>query len=237
MSYQFDARVRYSEVDMDRRLKFSSVLSYFQDCSSFHSEDLGVGIDYLREIQRVWFLAAWQIVVGRRPSFGEQITVQTWPYEFKGFVGGRNFCMLDKRGGRLAWANSIWTYMDAQSGRPARIPENEISAYGLQEKLDMEYAPRKIVIPADCRKEAPFEIRRRHLDTNRHVNNGQYVQMAMGFLPEGFEIGQMRAEYKKPALLGNRVVPLVHLAEGICTVALCNEAEKPYAVIEFQKRQ
>ena len=47
--YSFDSRVRYSEVDDQGKLTFTSMIDYFQDCSSFHSEDVGVGIDYLKE--------------------------------------------------------------------------------------------------------------------------------------------------------------------------------------------
>ena len=49
MIYQFDSRVRYSEVDENRRITLLSILNYFQDCSSFHSEKIGFGIDYLKE--------------------------------------------------------------------------------------------------------------------------------------------------------------------------------------------
>ena len=52
-----------------------------------------------------------------------------------------------------------------------------------------------------------------HIDTNHHVNNGQYVQMAMELLPDDFRISQMRAEYKKAALLGDMVVPYIHIEE------------------------
>ena len=60
MIYQFDSRVRYSEVDENRRITLLSILNYFQDCSSFHSEKIGFGIDYLKEKQCAWVLSSWQ---------------------------------------------------------------------------------------------------------------------------------------------------------------------------------
>ena len=45
--YEYDSRVRLSEVDQHQRMTLNAVLNYFQDCSFFHSEDLGVGIEYL----------------------------------------------------------------------------------------------------------------------------------------------------------------------------------------------
>lgn len=233
MIYQFDSRIRYSEVDMDRKLTLPSVLNYFQDCSSFHSEEAGVGIDFLKEKQCAWVLAAWQIVIGRQPLFGEKITVQTWPYEFKGFLGNRNFRMLSETGERLAWANTMWTYVDLNTGHPTKVSPEEINAYVLHEKLDMEYAPRKIPILGESAEKEHFQVLRQHLDTNNHVNNGQYVQMAMAFLPEDFSVKQMRAEYKKAARLGDIIVPCVRQAEENCTVLLCDREKKPYAVVEF----
>ena len=34
MIYQFDSRVRYSEVDENRRITLLSILNYFQDCKA-----------------------------------------------------------------------------------------------------------------------------------------------------------------------------------------------------------
>ena len=56
--YSFDSRVRYSEVDENRRITLLSILNYFQDCSSFHSEKIGVGIDYLNKRQCAWVLSS-----------------------------------------------------------------------------------------------------------------------------------------------------------------------------------
>lgn len=233
MIYQFGSRVRYSEVDMEKKLTLSSILNYFQDCSSFHSESLGVGIDYLKDRQCAWVLSAWQIVLGEIPVFGQKITVQTWPYAFKGFMGYRNFCMRDERGEKLAWANSIWTYIDLNTGHPVRISKREEEAYVCHERLDMDYASRKISVPKERVQKESFPVVRHYLDTNNHVNNGQYVQMALEYLPEDFQITQMRAEYKKAALLRDAMVPYLSRGTGSCTVVLCDDSEKPYAIIEF----
>lgn len=233
MIYQFDSRVRYSEVDMQQKLTLNSIINYFQDCSTFQSEELGLGIEYLKECQRAWILSAWQIVIGRFPKLGEKITVQTWAYDFKSFCGERNFSMLDGDGKRVVSANSMWAFVDTVSGRPVRPEPEHIDAYGSEEPLDMEYAPRKIALPGDPVRMESFTVQRHQLDTNHHVNNGQYVRMANEFLPENFQVRQMRAEYKKAAVLHDVIVPFVYEREKECTVALCNEAGKPYAVVSF----
>ena len=45
--YSYNARIRYSECSSDRQLTLPALINLFQNCSSFHSEDAGVGIDYV----------------------------------------------------------------------------------------------------------------------------------------------------------------------------------------------
>lgn len=235
--YTFQSRVRYSELDPERKLSIASIVDYFQDCSTFHSEQLGVGLGYLEEKNMLWVMSYWQIVIDRYPKLCDNITIGTFPYEFKGFMGYRNFFIKDEAGEDIIRANSIWSLINLETGRPARPPEEMLTAYRLEAKLPMEYEPRKIVLPDVGRKEASLVVGKQHLDSNYHVNNGQYINMAQDFLPEGFAIGQMRAEYRKSALLHDCIVPEVFEQENLVSVSLCDEAGAPYAVVEFRKKK
>ncbi len=235
--YSFKSRVRYSEVGKDKKLTLNSLINYFQDCSTFHSESIGLGIGKLERDGQAWVLSSWQIVVDRYPGLFEEIEICTWPYDFKGFYGMRNFCIRDAEGTMLAWANSLWIFMDMNTGRPLKITKEQEEGYRVEERLSMDYAGRKLPMPADARLGEPFVILKHQIDTNNHVNNGQYVEMAGDFLPEGFLIGQMRAEYKKSAKLGDILIPHIKEENGIYTVALCGGDEKPYAVVEFTPRR
>lgn len=235
--YTFQSRVRYSELDPERKLSIASVVDYFQDCSTFHSEQLGVGIDYLEERNMVWVMSYWQIVIDRYPKLCDNITVGTYPYEFKGFMGYRNFFIRDEAGEIIIRANSIWSLMDRKAGRPVRPTQEMLAAYCLERKLSMDYEPRKIALPeAGCQK-APFVVAKQHLDSNQHVNNGQYIYMAQEYLPGNFPIGQMRAEYRKSALLHDCIVPEVFEQENQVSVSLCDEEGQPFAVVEFRKKK
>ena len=94
--YTLESRIRYSETDADGMLSMAGIMNYFQDCSTFHSEDSGVGVSYLKKIQKAWMLSSWKIEMLRRPALGEKITVGTWPYDIKGIYAYRNFVMLDE---------------------------------------------------------------------------------------------------------------------------------------------
>lgn len=234
MKYSFDSRVRYSEVDENGILSMESLIDYFQDCSTFQSEYLGCGLDYLKKQDLAWILASWQIIPVRMPALCEKITAATWPYEFREFFGMRNFLLTDEEGKTCAMANSVWVLLNISSQRPVRPDEEMLRLYGTDEKLDMHYASRKIRLPAGKPvAEKPFVIARHHLDTNHHVNNGQYIRMAMEYLPPSFTIGQMRADYRMQARLDDTVCPMVYQGEGSCTVALNGSGGKTFAVVEF----
>lgn len=51
--YTIESRVRYSEVDSERRLTLSALMDAPQDCCAFQSEELGIGVDYLARNRRV----------------------------------------------------------------------------------------------------------------------------------------------------------------------------------------
>ncbi|MDD5900130.1 MAG: thioesterase [Lachnospiraceae bacterium] len=232
--YSFSTRVRYSEVDASLQLSYPAIINYFQDCSIFHSEDLGIGIDYLQQEHRVWLMNSWQIQILRFPSYGEEITVNTWPYEFKSMFGYRNFTMTDNCGTPLVIANSIWVFTDTATGRPIRPDPVYASRYPLEPPYPMEYAPRKIDLPAKGTALSPIPVTLSHLDSNRHVNNGQYVAMAATLLSDK-DYNHLRVEYKKSAQLGDIIYPRISHTEAMCTIVLASEDGTPYAIAEFKK--
>lgn len=234
--YSFDSRVRYSEVDNEGKLTLTSILDYFQDCSSFQSEDLHVGLDFLKEKQVVWVLISWQIEVKRYPVMGEQIRVSTWPHKFSGFYGYRNFQMEAADGECLARANSLWALLDLGSGRPVKLLPEMVEAYRLEPPLPMEECPRKMKLPEQLQGKEPFAVHKFHLDTNQHVNNGKYILMAQEYLPAGFSVEKLRVEYKKSAVYGDTIFPYVTFEENCVVAALCDEQKRPYVIIELEKK-
>lgn len=235
--YSFKSKIRYSETDCEGKLSMASLLNYFQDCSTFQSEELGVGLDYMEQNHIVWVLSSWQIVVNRYPGLCEEVVIGTLPYEFKGFLGYRNFVMRTPDGETLAVANSLWSLLDLNTGKPGAPSEELRLKYPLEERLPMDYAPRKILLPEGGVYQEPFAVKKHHLDTNHHVNNGQFVDMAMEFLPEKFPIGQMRAEYKKQAFLDDILYPYVAEEDSKCVVNLADADGKTYVTVEFLRKE
>lgn len=232
--YEYHTRVRLTEVDQDQHMTLNAILNAFQDCSTFHSEDLGVGMGFLEERKRMWVLRSWRIRVFRYPKLAEHIRVGTWPYEFGKMTGQRNFRLMDEAGEMAACADTTWVYMDTARMRPARVDEEVIRIYGLEDRLPLEGENGPIRIPELLTEAEPFDIRVWHLDVNHHVNNGQYVQLAGEYVPEDFRIHEMRAEYKKQAVLNDRIYPKVGRCGDGYTILMEDGSGKTYAVVEFR---
>lgn len=233
MKYSFENRVRFSEVDEYGKLTLTGLINYFQDCTLFFSEENGMGADVLAAQKRAWFLGSWQIKIREMPSFGEKIIVTTWACGFKLFSGHRNFTLTTPDGRILASALSVWVYVDIDKGTPVIPSEEEIARYGSEAPLEENFGERRIRIRTEGSSREAFQIRRYHLDTNHHVNNGQYIAMAQEYLDPDLKVCGLKAEYKTPAVTGNLVTPVVYQTPNGTAVSLNQENGKPYALVEF----
>lgn len=73
------------------------------------------------------------------------------------------------------------------------------------------------------------------IDTNHHMNNTRYVQVAMEYVPKEFRTMEVRVEYKKAAMCRDVIVPHVTIEDPRVTVALCAPDGQLYAVVVFLK--
>lgn len=237
MVYEMNGNVRYSEVDAKGQMTWLALLSYFQDCSVFQSEQLDMGVQYLAEHHMAWVLSSWQVRVDEMPYLADEIHVQTWAYDFKGFYGYRNFALNNAEGKRLAYANSIWVLVDTESGRPLRVPQDMGDAYGMEEPLKLSATERKIRVPENYEEKEPVRVQKYFIDTNYHMNNEKYVMIAQEFVPEHFQIEEIRVEYKKAAVLDDVLYPRVTIEDHEVVTVLADENGKPYAVVKFLERK
>lgn len=233
--YTFESRVRFSEVDATEKLTLPAVVNYFQDCTTFQSEELGRGIEALKAIGKGWILSSWQIEVNRYPRICEKLKIDTWATTFDGIYGNRNFRLRTENDEVLARANSIWVYMDLVKGRPLRPNQEVISAYEIDPPLDMEPVSRKIALPKELEEREAFPVLRHQIDVNNHVNNCQYIQMALEVLPECGRAKKIRVEYKKSAKFGDMICPKVAIEADRKVVELCGTDGSVFAVVEMRE--
>ena len=115
--YQYSDRVSYSEVDAQLNLTYYGLVNYMQDCSCFHSDDVGVGVNYLAPRDRGWFVTNYEIHINRRPKYLEHITIKTYPYQVRGMMARRLYVIETLDGEVLMYADSLWVLMDLKNNR------------------------------------------------------------------------------------------------------------------------
>lgn len=246
--YSFTSRVRYSEIDETGKLSIPSLVNYLQDCTIFGSEELGLGPVHTAETGLAWLLSAWKIDITELPSFGDEIRVSTWATGFKGLRASRNFTVCrasdDAASHPLVRADSSWFMFDANKGRPVRIPESESAPYvedaHNNSPLDLPPIQHVVRVEGEGLARAPITVTGAHIDTNHHVNNAQYVSLALGALEEG-EASipcTLDVHYSRAAKLGDTIYPHVHrepLADGNSSaiVTLDDESGSPYAIVRL----
>lgn len=241
--YSYTTRVRYSEITESRVASLLSIINYFQDCCTFEAEDRGVGIDWLNDHKTAWMLTSWQIKIDRRPKYCENIKVTTWACGFRFFLGKRNFTIENAETGELlVYAYSEWAYVNTEKGLPEKnVPEEEFEAYGMADPLDKEFEKGKIKLPeeAELIQCEPITVTDQYIDTNHHVNNGQYISIAMTALPEDIfirsdDLKGLRAEYKLQSVKGDVLYPYrAEEAGDGAVVILKDEDDKVRLIAEF----
>jgi acyl-ACP thioesterase len=243
--YSFSSTVRYSECDEHAQLGIVALINYLQDCSTFHTESLGLGISHMAEHHFAWLLAAWQIEIDALPRFCDPITVSTWCYDMKRTYALRNFQISAPDGTPYVRADSMWFTFDTADERPIRIPESEASYLSDEPRLDMPPTKRRLPVEGPFDEAPAITVGELHLDSNRHVNNAQYLGMAANALaalhgPEASrhttDIERICIQYKRQALLGDIIVPRVHVQDATCTVDLADEGGDTFAVVRLELR-
>ncbi len=238
--FSFESRIRYSEVDKDCKLTLASLLNYFQDCSTFHSETVGYGVEYLANHKQAWIVMSWQIVVKEMPHLMDEVVIETEPYEMKAFYGRRSFAMRRKSGEVLAYANSVWALVDLSGEKPVPtvVPQDMIDGFTLGEPFDyeMEKIGRKLKMPEGMEEMDRLTVPADYIDSNGHMNNQKYIQVAENYLPQDFQTGEIRVEYKTEAKLGDEIVVSVLAEDDRVSVALNDVHGKTYALVIFIRK-
>lgn len=239
--YSFTSHVRYSEVDENWRLTIPVLIDYLQDCSTFQSDLLGMGPEHIASTKLAWMLSAWKIEIRELPRFNDEIVVSTWATGFKGLRASRNFTVRRAGdatdAGPIVRADSSWFMFDSNKGRPVRTPENESAPYLADAEkdapLDMPAIPHVVRIEDEGEPLVPVQVTAAHLDTNHHVNNAQYVAIALGALGERMPAAPLTLDvhYSQAAKLGDVIYPHLHEQDGALTVTLDNADGKHYAIV------
>jgi acyl-ACP thioesterase len=235
--YSLKYKVTTSTCDSDGRLKLYSALQMMQDCSEMWIDTEPGVKQFFTEQNMAQLLASRQVEVVRVPAYKEELTVTTSVYGMKPMFGFRNTFIYDAEGRPCYRTWSMGAFVDKASGKLKRVDDATIASMRLEPQLEMSYRDRRIILPREETSEGvqvlqPVRVLRADIDYNRHMNNANYIRMAMELLPEDFVVKGLRVEYRVAAKLGDMLTPVVYrMADGI--IVSLSMGDDVSAIIEF----
>ena len=231
--YSLNYKVTTSTCDSEGKLKLFSALQMMQDCSEMWLESEPQVKDYFAHENMAQLLASRQVEIMRVPSFKEELTVTTSVYGMKPMFGFRNTFIYDAEGKPCYRTWSMGAFVDKTNGKLKRADDDVANSLLIEPQLEMNYRDRRIMLPKGGGEAfPPIQVMRADIDYNRHVNNANYIRMAMELLPEDFVVKELRVEYRVAAKLGCVLTPVVFRIENgfVIELAIGNEAS---AIVEF----
>lgn len=201
--------IHYYEVDIHKRALMTSIINYLGDMAMYQSEILGVGIDYLKENDLAWVLYKWDITMDSYPLLNETIKVQTCACSFKRFYAYRKHEIIDTKGNKIGYANSVWLLINLSRRRPVRVTKDMYEVYGIDDSNNIPLDIEDILSISEVHSEKTFQVRYSDIDTNMHVNNVKYVAWALETVPKdivlNYELKNIKVTYEKETRYGETI--------------------------------
>ena len=255
--YSLTYKVTTSTCDSEGKLKLYSALQMMQDCSEMWIDSEPEVKDYFLQQNMAQLLATRQVEIIRVPDYKEELTVTTSVYGMKPMFGFRNTFIYDAQGNPCYKTWSMGAFVDKVAGKLKRVDDATIQSMKLEPQLEMNYKDRRIILPKGRSSEShpslledgrvateldkvktegevlePIKVLRADIDYNKHLNNANYVRMAMELLPEDFVVSGLRVEYRVAAKLGDCLTPTIYKIADSIIVSLSIGSDVS-AIIEF----
>jgi acyl-CoA thioester hydrolase len=237
-------RVNYHECDVNQIVRDACYLRYMQEAAFEASAAAGYWDDHYQAIRRIWLIRESAVDFLTPLRYGDQVRVRTWVADFRRVRSRRayelwasgqdGYSQTAPGEERLAArAYTDWVFLDRDTGRPAVIPDEVISAFFPDgqpgEVQERERFPAALP-PATGVVTLRRPVQWRDLDSVGHVNNaayGDYIEdaarqaaslcgwPAIRMAAQGFDLAtrQLRIEYRQPALPGDELVISTWLSE------------------------
>lgn len=205
---EYDFVIDYDFVDKNNKLTNKGFLKYLCDAGSKHSNEAGYGLNDFEKTHLVWLVLNWKIEIYRRPKTDEKIHLITWSSGAEKVCSYRDYKMFDEQNNLIAIATSKWALFDLVKGSLAKVTKEITDAYNTREDRVFDENNFKLVEPnSEVLNEYLYKIMRRDIDTNKHVHNTNYLDIANEVLPEDIyenvDFKHVEVMYKHQALLGD----------------------------------
>ena len=234
-----DFLVDYDYVDKNDKLTYKGFLKYIQDVASKHSQIAGYGLHDIEKTGVVWLVLNWKLKIFDRPRTWDTIHVETWSAGSERVCSYRDYKVYNDKNELIAIATSKWVLVDSKTGSITRITDELMSAYDPIDEHVFEDGITKLAEPkCEVLNSYDYTIMRRDIDTNNHVHNTNYLDIALECLPEdtyeNMNYTMVEIMYKREALYGDKTKSLYyHENDGDYVVIKSEDLSKLHCIVKF----
>lgn len=208
--YERPLEVRFFETDWTGLVRPAVVFGYLQEAVVGHALLRRITLKEMRQQNLFWVVSRVHLCMDRYPRAGETVTMRTWSSTRQEIFTCREFEMLDAAGGVLARATSSWALLSLETRRPVpldgNLPEFAIDPRRAVED-DFASLPE---LGAEAEHTRRYDVLRRDLDMNGHVNNSVYVDWALESLPQQLarnaRVAELEIGFRAEAHYGEEIV-------------------------------
>lgn len=195
------------DVDINKKLRFSSLFAYFQDIACEHSGIIGADVDTLaNEYGIAWILMRMRVEIIRMPSIYEEVLLSTWPIGDKTLFD-RDYTLTDIDGNSIVKCSSIWILMDLKKREIVKQRPFDFLPIEFPTHRALKVKPSKIKQPGEVSFCFKKEVSLSDLDYNMHLNNAKYLDYITDCLEletyRNFDIEVIEVNYSNEAKLGD----------------------------------
>ena len=217
--YEKDYEINYYQVDPKLNCSIESIIGMLGDMGSAQSDALGIGVNYCAEKNKTWVFYQYDIKINRYPKCYDKIKIITDPSGFKKFYASRDYSIIDtKTEESLVEASAIFFYIDLEKRRATRIPNEEYILYGIDETTNKDIKVERLEKLKEAQYKKNFKVRYSDIDSNRHVNNTNYIEWAIEALPIEFvvtnNLNRLQVTFEKECTYGDDIVTLAEIREN-----------------------
>lgn len=208
--YFYDININFSDVDEDNQMTNKGILRLMQEVAGIRSGMLGYGVNDVEKTGVAWLILYWKLKVFSRPKTNTKLTINTWTRSENPLFSYRDFEVYDDTNTLIAIATSKWVLFDVNKKSITKITGDVKEKYACIDKFAFnEKISEKLKEPEDSEFIMDYEIQRRDIDTNHHVNNLYYLDYANEALPyeifKNSKFSNVEIMYKHEAKLGDTV--------------------------------
>jgi YbgC/YbaW family acyl-CoA thioester hydrolase len=172
-------RVRWSELDASGAVSPANYLRYLLETAWDWGVAIGWDADYSQNPDVLWLIRETEIRFLQPLRHYDEFDLTIWMVHWQRVRGTRCFELTRKDGGEvIAQGTQQVVYVDASTGRPINLPEDEIVKFRLEDPRVFPFERFPKIVPVENSFNMQRQVELMDLDSYDHVNNVTYVNYA-----------------------------------------------------------